>query len=106
LHNQDKDRSYPEWSDRYLRDVVSLQANKAATALAANLVSAMPTLYVSDPDFDFAGEQSSIQLLADATRQERPERARLDATLVDLMANFGAHSRNALRGILRASTPP
>jgi hypothetical protein len=106
LHNQDKDRSYPEWSDRYLRDVVSLQANKAATALAANLVSAMPPLYVSDPDFDFAGEQSSIQLLADATRQERPERARLDATLVDLMANFGAHSRNALRGILRASTPP
>jgi hypothetical protein len=106
LHNQDKDQTYPDWSDRYVRDVVSLQAFKAANALVSNLVAAMPAAYVSDPGFDFGGEESSTGLLADSGRQARPERARLDALLADLMANFGAHSRNAMRGILRASTPP
>jgi hypothetical protein len=105
LHNLDKDRTYPEWSDRYAREVVSLQANKAASALVSNLIAAMPPAYVSDPGFDFGSEEANINLLSDAARQERPERARLDAVLADLMANFGAHSRNALRGILRASTP-
>jgi hypothetical protein len=106
LHNQDKDQTYPDWSDRYVRDVVSLQACKASNALVSSLVAAMPVAYVSDPGFDFGGEESSITLLPDAVRQTRPERTRLDAALADLMANFGAHSRNALRGILRASTPP
>ncbi len=103
LHNQDRDRSYPEWSDRYVRDVVSLQARKASAALVTNLLAAMPAAYVSDPGFDFGSEESGITLLLEAAR---PERVKLDATLADLMANFGAHSRNALRGILRASTPP
>jgi hypothetical protein len=106
LRNQDKDHTYPEWSDRYLREVVSLQASKSANSLVALLLASMPARYVSDPSFDFSSEEGSIKLLADAAKQDRPERARLDATLVDLMANFGAHSRNALRGILRASTPP
>jgi hypothetical protein len=105
LHNQDKDHTYPDWSDRYVRDVVSLQAFKASNALVSNLVAAMPAAYVSDPGFDFGSEESSINLLADAARQARPERARLDAVVADLMANFGAHSRNAMRGILRESTP-
>jgi hypothetical protein len=106
LRNQDKDHTYPEWSDRYLRDIVSLQASKTSNAWVTNLIAAMPAAYVSDPGFDFASREDSIKLLSDASQQEKPERARLDATLVELMANFGAHSRNALRGILRASTPP
>ena len=106
LRNQDRDHSYPEWSDHYLRDIVSLQASKASNSVVTNLVAAMPAAYVSDPGFDFGIEEEGIKLLADASRQEKPERARLDASLVELMANFGVHSRNALRGILRASTPP
>jgi hypothetical protein len=106
LHNMDKDHTYSDWSDRYLRDVVSLQASKLAYSLVSNLVPAMPAAYVSDPGFNFASEEASIQLLADTNRQDGPERARLGAVLADLMANFGAHSRNAIRGILRASTPP
>ncbi len=105
LHNQDQDRSYPDWSDRYLRDTVSLQASRAAAALAQTLVAAMPASYVSDPGFDFGSQESSIRLLAPLSRHESPERARLDAALAELMGNFGAHSRNALRGILRESTP-
>lgn len=105
LRNLDQDRSYPDWNDRYLRDTVSLQASRAAPALAQTLVAAMPASYVSDPGFDFGSQESSIQLLAQMTRPESPERARLDAAVAELMGNFGAHSRNAVRGILRESTP-
>jgi hypothetical protein len=105
LHNQDKDRTYPDWSDRYVREVVSLQASKASNALVSSLVATLPSAYVSDPGIDFGNEENRINLLAEVAKQERPERARLDEILADLMANFGAHSRNALRGILRASTP-
>jgi hypothetical protein len=106
LHNMEKDRSYPEWSDHYLRNIVSLQASKVANSLVSKLLAAMPAAYVSDPGFDFASVENGLKLLGDSVRQDKPERARLDAELVELMANFGAHSRNALRGILRASTPP
>jgi len=106
LHNQDKDRTYPEWSDHYLRDIVSRQASKSSNSLVSNLVATMPPAYVSDPGFDFASQEGNVKLLAEAVRLDKPERARLDTVLVELMANFGAHSRNALRGILRASTPP
>jgi hypothetical protein len=105
LHNMDKDKGYPDWNDRYVRDVVSLQASRAAPALAQALVAAMPAAFVSDSGIDFAARESGVNLAAELSRHDTPERARLDATLAELMGNFGAHSRNALRGILRASDP-
>ncbi len=105
LHNLDKDKGYPDWSDRYVREVVSQQSSRAAPALAQTLVAALPATYVADPAFDFAARESGINLVAEMSRRESQERARLDATLAELMGNFGAHSRNALRGILRASDP-
>ena len=106
LQTQDKDKSYPEWNDRYLRDVVTRQASRAAPALAQALVATMPAAYVSDPDFDFASKESTMDLLADAAHREGPDRARLDARIAEWMENCGAHSRNSLRGIFRDSSPP
>lgn len=106
LRNPEKDRNYPEWSDRYLRDVVSAQASQSATSLVQSLLSVMPAAYVSDPGFDFGVKEGSITLLNELPKRDTPERMRLDANLSELMGNFGAHSRNALRGILRASNPP
>jgi hypothetical protein len=105
LRNMDKDKSYPDWNDRYLRDVVSLQASRAALALNQALLAALPMVYVGDPSFDFGARQGGIKLLAELSQHDSPERARLDNTLAELLGNFGAHSRNALRGILRASDP-
>ena len=105
LHTMDKDRIYPDWNDRYIRDVVSLQAFRAAPALAQTLVAAMPAAYVSDPGFDFAAREAGIHIAAEPGKRESAERARLDTTLAEVLGNFGAHSRNALRGILRASDP-
>ena len=106
LHAVDKDKAYPDWNDRYLRDVVSLQASRAAAPLAQALVAAMPAGYVLDPGFDFGTREAEITLLNELPRRDNPERNRLDLTIADLLANFGAHSRNALRGILRESASP
>ena len=105
LHNMDKDKSYPDWSDHYLRDVVTAQAVRAAAPLAQALAAAMPPAYVSDPSFDFAAREADISLLDELSKGDSAERARLDAALAELLGNFGAHSRNGLRGILRASDP-
>jgi hypothetical protein len=106
LHNTDKDKTYPDWNDRYLRDVVSLQASRAATPVAQALLAAMPAAYVSDSGFDFGARESDINLLGELSKTEGPDRARLEMSVAELMANFGAHSRNALRGILRVSDQP
>ena len=106
LRNGDKDRIYPEWSERYLREVVSLQAANTAGSVAQRLLAVMPALYVSDPTFDFGVRQASVHVHKEIGRRESPERARLDASFAGLMENFGTHSRNALRGILRASNLP
>lgn len=105
LRNTDKDKNYPEWNERYLRDVVSQQAARAAPALAQALVAAMPAAYVSDPDFDFAAHEGSITLLGELPRSDSAERSRLDASVAEWLGNFGAHSRIGLRGILKASEP-
>jgi hypothetical protein len=105
LHTTDKDKNYPEWSDRYVRDVVSLQASRAAAALAQAVADALPFAYVSDPSFDFAALQAGIHLSAEVAQHDGPQRVRLDSTLAELLGNLGAHSRNALRGILRATNP-
>jgi hypothetical protein len=66
----------------------------------------MPAGYVSDPGFDFGAHESELTLLNELPRRDSPERSRLDLTIADLLANFAAHSRNALRGILRESNSP
>jgi hypothetical protein len=73
--------------------------------LSLALLPAMPTAYVGDPRFDFASHEAGINLSAEMSGRDRPERLRIDTTLAELLGNFGAHSRNALRGILRATNP-
>ena len=103
LRNADKDRSYPEWSDRYLRDVVSAQSSAFGTQLVQIIVNAMPPLWVSDPAFDFGAQEDSINVNAEMAKRDPEARAKLDAAIAEMLGNFGAHSRNAVRGILKAS---
>ena len=106
LRNTGKDRSYPEWSDNYLRDVVSAQSSAYGPELAQTLVATLPAGYVSDPSFDFGVNESGINLVKELAGRNATNRARLDSTLAELMGNFGAHSRNAVRGILKAVNSP
>jgi hypothetical protein len=106
LRNFSKDMGYPAWSDAYARDVVSLEAQKFAEQLNDILVNAMPSQYVSDPGFDFGAHESDIDLVAILQDRDSAKLMDLNQALSQLMENFGAHSRNLLRGILRASTKP
>lgn len=102
LHDTGKDRGYPAWSERYLRDVVSAQSRQSAPQLAETVVAALPAQYVSDPGFDFGARESEIDLLRAMEQQDAARRARLDHAVAELLGKFGAHSRNAVRGILQA----
>lgn len=106
LRGSDKDASYPAWSDLYARDVVSRQSYTFGTRLTDILVDTLPPGYVSDPSFDFGVKESGIDLVTELSKQDATKRARLDGALAELLGNFGAHSRNLVRGVLKASAAP
>lgn len=106
LRNTDKDLSYPPWGTDYLRDVVSAQSSAYGPQLAQTLLSTLPAGYVSDPSFDFGVNEPGINLVSELAKRDAADRARLESTIAELMANFGAHSRNAVRGILKAINEP
>ena len=106
LRNTAKDASYPAWTELYARDVVSLQAHALAPALVERLVEALPKQYVSDPSFDFGVHEAGIDLVAELKKQGNAKLGPLNNTVSELMSNFGAHSRNLVRGVLKASAAP
>lgn len=100
------DASYPPWSDRYVLDIVTRQSHAYGVKLTDILIDSMPAQYVSDPGFDFGVKESDIDLMGQLSKQDPAKRARLDSAIAELLGNFGAHSRNAVRGILKASAKP
>ncbi len=106
LRAMDMDGSYPAWSDNYLRDVVSAQAAAKAATVVQAILKSMPKTYVADPQFDFGPQSSTIALNDEVGKTASSEaKQQLEATIAALLGNYGAHSRNALRGILKASSP-
>ena len=103
LRQIDKDASYPEWHDLYLRNVVSAQAASYGNRIAQTLVDSMPPGFVSDPNYDFGANEERVTLVKELVNVPTEAKLRLDALVAELLANFGAHSRNAVRGILKAS---
>ena len=102
LRRLEQDARYPAWTDLYVRDVVAREAYAAADALTETLVAALPPGFVSDPAFDFGVKEDGIDLLAEVAKLDPAKRARLEAAIAELLGNFGAHSRNVVRGILKA----
>ena len=105
LRNGEHDASYPAWSDTYLRDVVARQSATAGPQLVETLLASMPAGFVSDPGYDFGVNEGSVQLTRELAARSPEDRARLENAIAELLGNFGAHSRNAVRGILRAGNP-
>jgi hypothetical protein len=94
------DAAYPPWSDLYVRDVVALESYKAGAELAKTIMATLPAAYVADPAFDFGASPAPIDMAAEVARQDAAKKTRLDAKVAELLRHFGAHSRNAVRGIL------
>lgn len=104
LRDLQRDAAYPAWSGRYVRDVVAAEAFKAGPATDAAVVVGAPAKFVTDPNFDFAANEA--RLGPELARDVQGRREALLAQVAELLGHFGAHSRNALRGLLKQVAPP
>lgn len=102
LQAQDKDSSYPEWNDRYLRNVVAAQTAALADSAQRTLLETLPPDWVAEPTMDLQSQEAPLRQLPELLAQDPTRRARLQSLATELMANFGAHSRNALRAIVKS----
>jgi hypothetical protein len=102
LRDPQRDARYPAWSEGYTRDVVAREAHDYGVDLSNTLVASMPPLFVSDPAFDFGVQEAQIDIVTELGKQGAVQRAQLDVAIAELLGHFGAHSRNTLRGLLKA----
>jgi hypothetical protein len=103
LRRRDLDAAYPAWSELYARDTVSLEAHAISGRTVQTLVANVPPALVSDPKFDFGVKEADIQLMAEIERFGPGKRAELETLLAELLGRLGAHSRNTVRGVLKAA---
>ncbi len=99
-----QDPQYPSWSDSYVRDVVTQQSSEWGKRIDKVVAESLPAQYVSDPSFDFGTQEAQISLIEVLSKADPAARERLDAAIAALLANFGAHTRNEVRSILKASS--
>jgi hypothetical protein len=102
LQAQDQDASYPEWSNTYLRDVVSAQSAQLADAAHQVLLDNLPSEWLIRSTVDLQLQDDNMRLLPEMLKQDEGRRARFQVLNNEIMRNFGAHSRNALRAIVRS----
>ena len=86
--------------------MVAKESNAYAGKLVKAIVDALPAKYVLDPAFDFGANEERVDLMAELARGDTAKRKTLDAAVAELLTHFGAHSRNAVRGILKAAAAP
>jgi hypothetical protein len=104
LRDATRDAGYPAWSLSYVRDVVSAEAYAAGPATDAAVVVGAPEKFVSDPNFDFAANEAKFG--PELMRGLQGQREALLRQTAELLGHFGAHSRNALRGLLKQAAQP
>ena len=103
LADQARDASYPAWSDGYVRDVVTKESSGYGTRISDIIAEAVPAKYVNDPQFDFGTQEANISLIEVLSKEDAQARTKLDNAIAELLAHFGAHTRNEIRSILKAS---
>jgi hypothetical protein len=103
LADPTKDNSYPAWSDHYVRDVVAKQSSEYGSRVSDIIAESVPAKLVNNPQFDFGTQEAGINLIDVLSKEDAQARAKLDKAIAELLANFGAHTRNEIRSILKAS---
>ncbi|HEY9106833.1 MAG TPA: hypothetical protein VIN58_09155 [Roseateles sp.] len=99
LRDGSRDVRYPTWSPAYVRDVVAAEAYAAGPATDAAVVVGAPAKFVTDPNFDFAANEARFG--PELSHDMQGQRDALQARIAELLGHFGAHSRNALRGLMK-----
>ncbi|MFT7724380.1 MAG: hypothetical protein QM788_16385 [Roseateles sp.] len=103
LRDATGDTRYPPWGPAYVREVVAAEAFAAGPATDAAVVVGAPAKFVTDPHFDFAAHEA--ELGPELVRDLQGRREALHQAIARLLGHFGAHSRNALRGLLEQARP-
>ena len=98
------DGRYPPWSPAYVREVVAAEAYASGPATDAAVVVGAPAKFVSDPNFDFAANEATLG--PELARQMQGQRDGLLQAIAELLGHFGAHSRNAVRGMRSQAASP
>ena len=105
LRDTSTDASHPAWSETYARHTVAQQAHTLGPTVTEQMLASVQPGYVNDPSFDFGVHAKAIDLVAEVARQGEAQRQVLESTIATLMRNYGAHSRNMVRGILANAAP-
>lgn len=103
LRRLDLDASYPAWNELYARDTVSRESHAISRRTVDTILATVPPTLVSDPKFDFGVNEAGIDLLAEMDRYGPGKRAELEKLVAELLSRLGAHSRNTVRGVLKAA---
>jgi len=103
LRDASRDARYPSWSAGYVRGVVALEAFEAGPRTDAAVVVGAPAKFVTDPQVDFAAHEA--ELGDELVQDPQGRRGDLHQVIAELLGHFGAHSRNALRGMLKQAQP-
>lgn len=106
LRRLELDAAYPPWSELYARDTVAREAHAISKRTVDTLLATVPGKLVSDPKFDFGVKEAGINLLAEIERFGPGKRAELEKLVAELLSRLGAHSRNTVRGVLKAAQQP
>lgn len=104
LRDTTRDARYPAWGFGYVRDVVAAESFKAGPATDAAVVVGAPAKFVTDPNLDFAANE--VRFGPELAQSMQSQRDALHQAIAELLGHFGAHSRNALRGMLKTAAPP
>ena len=105
LRDSSKDTSYPQWSDRYIKDVLTAQSATYADRVASTLIATLPAEFVSDPTKNF-GNNGEVDMVGAISKVDAAQRAELDQAIAEMLGNFGSHSRNMIRGVRKAVAAP
>jgi len=106
LRRLELDKAYPAWSELYARDTVAREAHATSKRTVDTLLNTVPAKLVSDPKFDFGVKEADIKLLTEIESAGPGKRAELEKLVAELLSRLGAHSRNTVRGVLKASQQP
>ncbi|MBK9625123.1 MAG: phospholipase [Rhodocyclaceae bacterium] len=105
LRNGSKDASYPPWSDSYIKEVLTAQSATYADRVAGILIATLPGEFVNDPTQTF-GSNGDVDVVGAISKVDAAQRAELDIAIAEMLGNYGAHSRNLIRGIQKLVKTP
>jgi hypothetical protein len=83
----------PPYSPGQIRQSISLQSHALANATDAMLEHVLPTKYISDPRYVLGETEPDLNILSVMESRTPGQRAHMSDTTVNLMRNFGTHTR-------------